>query len=467
MPQSTTTIRGLFSDAPSRAYATRICTALGVALQAPALHQLPETQPGTTPLPSLITTSTPIEKAHVEMARAAIQNDGLVLVWQDTPSAASAFHAALFSAMGALASPCLESLIAAARIFAFCNALPIAQVQIAASAPPMLQHRAPQLAHLFGASLSHASDKHWVTATLSLNRRGELVLTRSRRSLALPVSPDVLTRALRLLTSLHPAPRQRFAEPPLPDDETVQLIAQPPARLLSEVAAKNLLSALGLPLGHEALCQSASAAERFAQQFPGEVALKLVKPQLRDRRQQDAVRLHVFGNAAIRREYASLIALGRAMGPPESLGVLIAPMYSDAQAFIWLATLRHPQLGSLVALGNGDRIAGPPVAVFHPHADIHEVFRAFHRHWPALPLTATTHLAEVTARFAHAVHTLGNRIDFAQIHPLVVRRDHTVVVLDALVQIADPDNPTPLDTSEERLLSVIDKSDASRDNTFS
>jgi hypothetical protein len=168
------------------------------------------------------------------------------------------------------------------------------------------------------------------------------------------------------------------------------------------------------------------------------VVLKLVRPSLRNRRELSAVRLNVSGSAAIRREFGSLMSVAAALGSPPPLGVLVAPMAAAGHR-IWLTTVRHPVFGRIVLSGNGDRIAAPPVTAFLCNADESGVVHVVSRRWPELTDAAATHLAAAIARFIHCVAMLGERIDSAQIHPLEIRSDNTVWMLDALVQVSGTD----------------------------
>ena len=223
-----------------------------------------------------------------------------------------------------------------------------------------------------------------------------------------------------------------------PDDVT--LIAQPPPRLLSEIASKKLFSAYGMSLPEEQLCQSPSEASRFVASRSGPSVLKLVKPRLSDKEQQGAVLRDISGAAAARRATQRLTSLAASMGPPEALGVLVSKQV-DGGVRLWVAMRIHPRFGRLVLVGVGDVPNGPPLSVFKAPASVPDVLRVLRDARIGREDNAAEKLAVAVAQFSSIIHQLSGRICRAEIHPLVAVLSHSdALVLDALAEVGPDEN---------------------------
>jgi hypothetical protein len=219
-----------------------------------------------------------------------------------------------------------------------------------------------------------------------------------------------------------------------PDSEVIDLIVRPPARMLSETTSKRLLAAYGIAAGPERLCSSPTEAARFWQEIGRPVVLKLVRPELEHKHAGGAVIKEVTGAAGVRRAYHALGSTADSLGPPKPLGVLVAEQL-DGGARIWLRTTTHRRYGTLVVGGLGDSPTTQPSLAMTAPVSANAAYAALTR--AGVDATHGSRLALVVSRFGTMVDDLGDRIDRAEIHPLVALDGHAqALALDALVEIS-------------------------------
>ncbi|MCK9463393.1 MAG: acetate--CoA ligase family protein [Proteobacteria bacterium] len=336
----------------------------------------------------------------------------------------------IWSQRGGLCCPDIGTMIEAIRLHAFLGPSATTSVRTAPSRSAVAA-RLGALAARLGV-LSAARDKS-AAPTLEIAASGEVSLCASGSRLALP-DPESSLRALGLLAS---GARKSGAEPSPPvDRDVVDLIVRPPARTLSEVASKRLVEAYGIALPKERLCASPTESTRYAAELGTPAVLKLVRPGTPNKALSGAVRLGVSGAAHVRRAHHELVRRGKALGPPAPLGVLVCPEIGGG-ARIWIARERHPVLGLLVAGGAGDRPTEPAGFALAAPATIVECRRALAGAGLAAQPAQLDALAEATSRLSRLVGDLGDRIDLAEIHPLVAPEDGPALALDALIAVSD------------------------------
>lgn len=215
----------------------------------------------------------------------------------------------------------------------------------------------------------------------------------------------------------------------------VDLIAQPPPRVLSEIASKKLLAAFGMSVPFEQLCQSPSEASRVAAARPGLTVLKLVKPRLENKEALGAVMLGISGAAPARRAAQILESLGESMAPPPPLGVLAADQV-DGGLRLWVQLRVHPVFGRILFLGKGDRADTPPIIALGAQASCTQILAALLHAEVAPDGPDLRKIARSVFRFGVLVSTLKGRINRAEIHPLVASPFHPeALVLDALAAV--------------------------------
>src|SRR5215510_2023626 len=98
-------------------------------------------------------------------------------------------------------------------------------------------------------------------------------------------------------------------------------------KLITEVAAKELLRAQGVPVVPTSLAGSASEAVRLAKALGLPVALKIVSPDVMHKSEVGGVQLQLISLAQVRRAYGEILATVRARVPEAVIeGVSVQPM---------------------------------------------------------------------------------------------------------------------------------------------
>lgn len=336
----------------------------------------------------------------------------------------------IWSQRGGLCCPDLGTMIEAIRLHAFLGPGKAPSVRTATSKSGVASRLGALAARL---GVLSATSGRTAAPVLEIAASGEVSLRASGSRLALP-DPEASLRALGLLASASP---EKGTGPAAPvDRDVVELIVRPPARILSEVASKRLVEAYGIALPKERLCASPTESARYAAELCTPAVLKLVRPGTPNKARSGAVRLGVSGAAHVRRAHHELVRRGKALGPPAPLGVLVCPEIGGG-ARIWIARERHPVLGLLVAGGAGDRPTEPAGFTLAAPATIVECRRALAGAGLAAQPAQLDALAEATSRLSRLVGDLGDRIDLAEIHPLVAPEDGPALALDALIAVSD------------------------------
>lgn len=218
-------------------------------------------------------------------------------------------------------------------------------------------------------------------------------------------------------------------------------VALPEGDAFSEVDARALLEAAGIPVVPARHVRSAEEAERAAAEFGGPVAMKVVSPDIAHKTDLGCVRLGVTaGEAAAVHDELMAAARGAAAGARLD-GVLVAPMRAAAPELL-VGVTRDPDWGLLLAVALGgvlvevlDDAALSPLPVTPARARAMltglrgaAVLRG-HRGAPAADLDR---LAEVVAAVGRLAAALGPALESLEINPLRVCGSR-IEALDALV----------------------------------
>jgi acyl-CoA synthetase (NDP forming) len=98
-------------------------------------------------------------------------------------------------------------------------------------------------------------------------------------------------------------------------------------RLLTEVAAKEWLSARGVPVIPTQIARSPSEAGRLARRLGLPAALKIVSPEIVHKSDVGGVRLHLTSISQVSKAYGDILAAVRARAPAAAIdGVAVQPM---------------------------------------------------------------------------------------------------------------------------------------------
>jgi len=382
--------------------------------------------------------SSKLGREQLELAEAMAARGGSILVWASpVPPDADADRVVerLLEQRGAITDSRLRVLAEAARVLSRCSGARFDRVRLGGRRTDLAARTAAALA---SAGVRGAGKPGKGIATLAIDDDGAVMLQlgSSRGSRLRLSDAETAASALALLATAEAATSLAADERVEPDQEVVELIARPPARLLSETASKRLLGAYGIESGPELLCGSATEAARFWSEIGGPVVLKLVRPELESKTAQDAVITGVSSSSRVRRAYHDLRKLADELAPPLPLGVLVAAQI-DGGARFWIALEDHPVFGRLVVGGAGDRPDSRPCFALTVPAAPDAVVAALDRAGVEVGPSAKAALATAVARFGWMAHDLGDRITRAEIHPLVAHDDGDIALaLDALIGIA-------------------------------
>jgi hypothetical protein len=386
----------------------------------------------------LLTPALKLGRAQLDLVDRVSRSDGVALVWAAAPPTAAGAREDrvtehLLVQRGALTDSRLRVLAEAARVLCFRRADRLTGVHLSRQSSALGARLKAALAQ---AGVRPVRRRGKGAGSISLDKSGMLTLGIGTGPRLVLSDVDTAARALALVTNRRPAASQISGSSAEPDLEVVDLIARPPARLLSETTSKRLLAAFGIEAGPEHLCGSATEAARSWAEIGGPVVLKLVRPELESKADHQAVISGVDGAAAVRRAYHGLRSVAQSLGPPEPLGVLVAAQISRG-ARVWVKLEDHPKFGRLVVGGTGDRpSAQPSIALTAPIAAA-AARAALERAGVVAAPEAVKGLAEGLAAFGRMVRDLADRVTRAEVHPLVVPEGgDRAVALDALIGIA-------------------------------
>jgi len=140
---------------------------------------------------------------------------------------------------------------------------------------------------------------------------------------------------------------------------------RPPAeknRTLTEVEAKNALSAAGVPVTLPKVAATAAEAARIADEFGVPVAMKIVSPDITHKSDIGGVKLGIAGGKAATEAFAAIMsAVGAAAPSARAQGILIEPMAPPAGLEAFVGVARDPVFGHVMTFGLG----GIFVEIFH------------------------------------------------------------------------------------------------------
>ena len=140
----------------------------------------------------------------------------------------------------------------------------------------------------------------------------------------------------------------KAAPPALPGMAKVEA-----GRAYTEVEAKDLLAAAGLPVVREVLAADEDAAVAAAVRTGFPVVLKIASPDIAHKSEIGGVLLGVADAAAVRQGFATLLERAHAAVPAARIaGVVVAPMVTGGVETI-LGVLQDPAVGPVVMFGLG------------------------------------------------------------------------------------------------------------------
>jgi acyl-CoA synthetase (NDP forming) len=219
--------------------------------------------------------------------------------------------------------------------------------------------------------------------------------------------------------------------------------ALPPERV-DEYEVKQWLAGFGVPVGQARVVRDATEAEAAAREMPGELALKILSPDIAHKTEVGGVRLglaHPSATAEAAREM--LTAVRQAAPGAELRGMLLQPMESGVCELI-IGVTRDPVFGPAMTVGLGGVMTELFQDVTHrllpvDAAMAREMLQEL-RSFPLMQGFRGRPVADVDAAVAAiiavsgAALALGSRLVELEINPLLVKsQGQGALALDALV----------------------------------
>ena len=124
--------------------------------------------------------------------------------------------------------------------------------------------------------------------------------------------------------------------------------------LLSEIEAKAILSAYGIPVNPTLTASSAAAAVAAAQKLGYPVVLKIHSPDISHKSDVDGVRISLKDEADVTRAYEDIVAKAKSFKPEARIfGVTIQTQVEKAPLELILGAKKDPYFGPLLVFGMG------------------------------------------------------------------------------------------------------------------
>lgn len=418
---------------------TAIVTHRGWEKRATAALQKNPTQSAERPI-LIIVPSDHLGAAPLALAQTCNAQQGLTLVWAQTSSLRDStwLLLQLLQSEDAVVCESLDVLVQTAHIFHVTRGASFCSVEHAPVKSALTRHLSVTVAKT---SFTIDNSETMTAAKprlpkIKVDKNARIILALGKHTYPMNASPSVVGDALFLLCThfqqeLQPIKNLKI----VPEDGVIEMIARPPARILSETTSKRLLSAFGLHPPNEALCDSPSKAVRFSKELHGAATLKLVRPNFRFKSTAGAVIQHVNGPSEIQKAYQSLMTLSDTLGNPKALGILVSEQIVSEQLF-WIDAKQNDTFGRIIRFGKQDQVNESPDGALPLPCSLAQCTNALQRTYPALSPTACTYLAEAIYRFSIMINTLSNHVGLAQIHPVAIT-ERGALMLDAVIGITN------------------------------
>lgn len=217
------------------------------------------------------------------------------------------------------------------------------------------------------------------------------------------------------------------------------------ARTLMEAAAKSAFAEAGLPVVDERRASTVGEAVAAAASLGFPVVLKVDSPDIAHKTEVGGVQLNLGDAAAVTAAFARILEGARTHAPTARIdGVLVQRMEARGVELI-LGARRDPQFGTMVLVGLGGvqaelwKDVALDVAPVSPEGAM-AMLRSL-KAFPLLdgfrggPKADIAAVAAAVARFSGFVAALGERLEEAEINPLVCRENGCVAV-DGLMKLS-------------------------------
>jgi len=208
--------------------------------------------------------------------------------------------------------------------------------------------------------------------------------------------------------------------------------------LLTEVEAKELLAAYGIPVNPTEIATSAEEAVQKAQHLGFPVAMKIYSRDIAHKTEAKGVKLNLQNASDVSVSFQEIMASAHAYDPKAHIeGVTVQPMIKHPDFELILGAKKDPQFGPVVLFGMGGIIteaindcalAFPPLnrllaRRLMEETKVYRLLKGFRNHPPANMLL----LEEILIRLAQMVIDLPE-IGELDINPLIVHQNQAVAV---------------------------------------
>lgn len=255
---------------------------------------------------------------------------------------------------------------------------------------------------------------------------------------------DDPARALRAASALMALGMQPHEAAAAPAALTSAVPVTIPPGPLTEVQAKRILAAAGIPVLHEMLATTADTAASAASTIGYPVVLKVVAPQITHKSDIGGVALDLRDETQLRQAWGTMMDAVRAAAPGADIeGAIVAPMMRAGVETI-LGVSRDPVFGPVVMFGLGGifvealndvtfRVA--PFGVEQAHDMIGRIRgNGMLRGFRGQPPSDVDALAQALSRLSHFAAAHADDIESIDVNPFVVLpQGRGAVALDAVV----------------------------------
>lgn len=224
------------------------------------------------------------------------------------------------------------------------------------------------------------------------------------------------------------------------------------AFLLSEIEAKALLSAYGIPVNPTVTASSAAAAAAAARKLGFPVVVKIHSPDISHKTEVDGVRAFLKSEAEVAQAFEDIVAKARSFKPEARIfGVTVQTQVEKSPLELIMGAKKDPQFGPLILFGLGGVLTEvfretsvdlPPLNVLlarrlMERTRIFRLLQGF-RNFPPADLNALT---EVLVRLSQLV-TDFPEIAELDMNPVLLNQGRPICV-DARILLEPTDVPAP------------------------
>lgn len=246
------------------------------------------------------------------------------------------------------------------------------------------------------------------------------------------------TYNLRGLYETPALPRNSATAPAADVAKILNSARQANRTLLTEVEAKQLLAAYGIPTVPTRVATSKEQAVEQAREFGFPVVLKLYSETITHKTDVGGVQLNLRDDDAVRRAWQNIVAgVTKAAGAEHFAGVTVQPMIKLDGYELIIGSSIDPQFGPVILFGLGGQLV--------------EVFRDRALALPPLNSTLARRLMEQTRIYTALKGVRGrDSVDLAALAELLVRFSQLIIEQPWIAEL----DINPLLASSERLIAL-------------